>query len=394
MIPEQRAAFNRSFTVEKYRRFLDSVAAGYCPVPFRLAETPVFIPAQLRLHLEQAGKELLSVICRADFKELTKRAIPDSWQIPNENGHPHFLTFDFAVCQAEAGQLFPQLIEMQGFPSLYGFQQHLADHFRGIYDIDSQLSHLFGGLDRQAYLAQLREVVVGSHNPEEVVIMDTDIPRQKTLIDFLVTRQICGIGIVSLEEIRREGRALYYLREGRRIPIRRIYNRLIFDEIAANPGAFISEFDPRLEADIEWVAHPNWFYRISKFTMPLLNSTYVPECRFLHELNTIPPDLENYVLKPLFSFGGAGVNVDVTQEDIKRIPDPENWILQRKVVYAPVVRSPSGFVKAEIRLLYLWPDGGQPQLCTNLVRLSRGPMIGVRYNQDCDWVGGTIGFME
>ncbi|WP_129714203.1 hypothetical protein [Pedobacter sp. SYP-B3415] len=394
MIPEQRIRFNAGFSQENYNTFLKNVAKDTCSIPFRLAETPVFIPRQLRLKLEAAGQELLSLIRRPDFKALTERAIPEQWRVPDENEHPHFLAFDFAVCEDEHGELIPQLIEMQGFPSLYGFQQHLADDYRQVYGIEDGLTHLFGGLDRDRYVALLRKVVVGDHLPEEVVLMDTKAQEQKTLVDFLVTQQLLGIGIVALEEIIKEGKKLFYVRGGRKIPIRRIYNRLIFDEIAANPHAFDAGFDPRLETDVEWITHPNWFYRISKFTMPFLKSSYVPETRFLHEISFLPPDLENYVLKPLFSFAGMGVQIDVKAEDIQAIDDPQNWILQRKVFYAPAVKSPAGDVKVEIRLLYLWPDGGEPQLCINLARLSRGKMIGVRYNQNFDWVGGTVAFME
>ena len=145
---------------------------------------------------------------------------------------------------------------------------------------------------------------------------------------------------------------------------------------------------------MEWVTHPNWFYRISKFTMPFLSGDCIPKTQFLHKINQIPANLENYVLKPLFSFAGQGVIIDVTESDINNINDPENWILQQKVNYEPVIQAPDGGVKAEIRLLYLWPDGDtKPTLAINLARLSRGKMIGVRYNKDFDWVGGTVAFM-
>jgi hypothetical protein len=224
--------------------------------------------------------------------------------------------------------------------------------------------------------------------------MDVDAPNQKTAIDFFVTQNLLGIKILALEDIKKIGRQLFYEEDGKQIRLKRIYNRLIFDEVANNPEIFKNSFDPREELDVEWVTHPNWFYRISKYTMPFLKSEFVPETRFLNELKTVPDDLENYVLKPLFSFAGMGVIIDVTESDITNIKDPENWILQRKVSYEPAVQAPDGGVKAEIRMMYLWPDGGEPQLCINLARLSKGKMIGVRYNADFDWVGGTVGFME
>ncbi|MGY0039127.1 hypothetical protein [Pedobacter sp. NJ-S-72] len=223
--------------------------------------------------------------------------------------------------------------------------------------------------------------------------MDIDAPNQKTAIDFFVTAKHLGIRILSLTDIFKEGDQLFYKEQGKKTRLRRIYNRLIFDEVSTQQDLFKISFDPREPVDVEWITHPNWFYRISKFTMPFLKNEFVPETRFLNTIETIPADLENYVLKPLFSFAGMGVIIDVTKADIEKITDPGNWILQRKVHYEPVVKSPDGYVKAEIRLLYVWPDGEEPQLCINLARLSRGKMIGVRYNADFDWVGGTVGLM-
>ncbi|KQS41256.1 hypothetical protein [Pedobacter sp. Leaf194] len=394
MIPAQRQKYNQQFTEKKYKNFITELESGFLEIPFRVAETPIFVPKALKEKLIAAGEEIISLIKQPNFKELTEKAIPKDWKVPNENKQPHFLTFDFGICKDETGQLVPMLIEMQGFPSLYGFQVHLANTFRKCFDIDGSTSHFLNGYDEEKYINLFREVIIGKHQPHEVAIMDVDATNQKTAIDFFVTQKMLGIKILALEDIKKIGKQLFYEEDGRKIQLKRIYNRLIFDEVAENADVFKQSFDPREELDIEWVTHPNWFYRISKYTMPFLNSKFVPETRFLNQVESIPKDLENYVLKPLFSFAGMGVIIDVSGADISNITDPENWILQRKVIYQPVVQSPDGGVKAEIRMMYLWPDDGEPQLCTNLGRLSRGKMIGVRYNADFDWVGGTIGFME
>ncbi|QPH38218.1 hypothetical protein [Pedobacter endophyticus] len=394
MIPAQRQKYNQQFTTEKYKAFINELEKDYKEIPFRVAETPLFIPRALKEKLIAAGEEIIDLIKQPNFKEITQKAIPAEWNVPNENEQPHFLTFDFGICKNQAGELTPMLIEMQGFPSLYGFQVHLANTFRKCFDINDTTSHFLNGFDEQTYINLLKEVIIGKHQPHEVAVMDIDAPNQKTAIDFLVTQKQLGIKILALGDIKKVGKQLFYEENGQQIQLKRIYNRLIFDEVAENTDVFKSSFDPREEVDIEWVTHPNWFYRISKYTMPFLKSEFVPETRFLNEVEEIPVDLENYVLKPLFSFAGMGVIIDVSVEDISNIPDPENWILQRKVTYEPAVQSPTGGVKAEIRMMYLWPDGGEPQLCINLGRLSRGKMIGVRYNADFDWVGGTVGFME
>lgn len=394
MIETYRKTFNQDFTAEKYKAFLEALEKDFMTIPFRVAETPVFIPAALKAQLLVAGDEIISLIQNPDFKTLTQKAIPKAWQVPGENDHPHFLTFDFGICKDDQGNLIPKLIEMQGFPSLYGFQVHLANTYKSAFDLPDTLSPFFNGLTEFAYFELLKEVILGGHQPHEVALMDVDAKNQKTAIDFFITQNHLGIPILSLTDIFKEGQDLFYRAEGKKIQLKRIYNRLIFDEIANQPDLFKQGFDPREPANVEWITHPNWFYRISKYTMPFLKSDFVPQTYFLNELTAIPADLENYVLKPLFSFAGMGVIIDVTPADIQAISDPENWILQKKVVYEPVVQSPDGGVKAEIRLMYLWPDHGEPELCINLARLSRGKMIGVRYNADFDWVGGTIGLME
>ncbi len=394
MIKKYRNSFNANFTDQKYHQFLTELEDGFPPIPFRVAETPVFIPDNLKEKLIAAGEEIISLIKQADFKKLTQKAIPAEWNVPNETAHPHFLTFDYGLCKNENGEIVPMLIEMQGFPSLYGFQSHLAKHYINSFNLDNKLSPYFNQLNDTSYFELLKKVIVGNHPVHQVALMDIDAPAQKTAIDFFVTFKHLGIKILSLSDIRKEGKKLFYEENGEQIQLKRIYNRLIFDEIGENKALFAESFDPREELEIEWVTHPNWFYRISKFTMPFLKSNFVPETRFLNTIATIPDDLENFVLKPLFSFAGMGVIIDVTKSDIEKIKDPENWILQRKVIYEPVIEAPDAGVKAEIRLLYLWPEDEEPQLCINLTRLSRGKMIGVRYNKDFDWVGGTVGLME
>jgi hypothetical protein len=394
MIPAQRQKYNQQFTEEKYKNFLTQLQHGYPEIPFRVAETPIFIPQALKEKLIAAGEEIINLIKQPNFKAITQKAIPTDWNVPNENEQPHFLTFDFGICKNEGGELVPMLIEMQGFPSLYGFQHHLAKTFQSSFEIDHSVNYFLNGFTEEKYINLLKEVIIGKHQPEEVALMDVDAPNQKTAIDFFVTQKLLGIKILALEDIKKVGKQLFYEEGGKQIQLKRIYNRLIFDEVADNTEIFKNSFDPCEELDIEWVTHPNWFYRISKYTMPFLKSEFVPETRFLNEVKVVPEDLENYVLKPLFSFAGMGVIIDVTDADITNIKDPENWILQRKVNYEPAVQSPDGGVKAEIRMMYLWPDGGDPQLCINLARLSKGKMIGVRYNSDFDWVGGTVGFME
>lgn len=397
MIQPVRQTFNQAFSPERYRAFLDKINTDLPgQLDFRVAETPVFVPKVLTDKLLQACDDIIAVITRDDFKVLTENAIPSEQRVPNEDNHTQFLAVDFAVCKDEDGNLTPQLIELQGFPSLYGFQPYLADLFRATYPIPDNLSHLFNVETNADYLEKLRDMLVGDYNPEEVILLEIYPEKQKTRIDFVLTEKYTGVGAVCLTKIRKDGRALYYEKDGRQIRIRRIYNRLIFDDLQNFPD-LKTDFHLTDDVDIEWVGHPNWFFRISKYTLPLLKSSYVPASYFLSDLNEYPADLENYVLKPLFSFAGSGVKLNITSDDLDAIPieQRDGYLLQRKVKYEPVIQSPDGLVKCEIRMLFIWPkEDEKPTLLTNLSRLSRGEMIGVNFNKNKDWVGGTVCFFE
>ena len=396
MIPSARKTFNQNFTTEKYQQLLTKLnEATPATIDFRIAETPVFLSDDFKEKLITAGDEIIKTILQPDFKQLTERAISDKWRVANENNHPHFIALDFGVCKNTDGNIVPKLIELQGFPSLYAFQTFLGYAYKDVFKLDDEWSPYFSGLNKESYIDLLRKTILGNNQPDEVVLMDVNALQQKTAVDFYITQQLLGISIVSLSDLQQQGNKLFYDLNGEKKRIKRIYNRLIFDEIDSDADIFNKIADIRQPLDVEWITHPNWFYRISKFTMPYLTGDYIPKTQFLNQLTAIPADLENYVLKPLFSFAGQGVIIDITEQNIKNITDPENWILQQKVNYEPVIQSPDGGVKMEIRLLYLWPNGDEkPTLAINLARLSRGKMIGVRYNQDFDWVGGTVAFTK
>ncbi|MEZ2445566.1 hypothetical protein AB6805_27810 [Chitinophaga sp. RCC_12] len=396
MIPAVRKAYNQQFTPAQYQAFLAGIAAdtGVAPA-FRVAETPVFVPAVLRNKLVQACEEIVDVLLRPDFKTITRDAIPPSLKVPNENEHPHFIVIDFAVCKAADGSLAPQLIELQGFPTMMAFQEVMARRFKTHFNIPDTFSNFFNGLDEAAYYQLLREMIIGPYTPEEVILLEVKPEEQKTRIDFYSTGKNLDIPTICLTALIQEGKQLFYLKDGIKTRVRRIYNRIIFDDLqrqADSIGAHVNLFQ---ELDVEWITHPNWFYRISKYIMPFIHSEYVPKSWFLHELPVVPADLENYVLKPLFSFAGQGVLIDVTAEDIDQIKDPENWILQHKVKYAPAIETPTGPAICEIRMIYIWQDGAaRPMLVHNLARISKGKMIGVGFNSKDTWVGGSCCFFE
>jgi len=395
MIESRRAQFNTEFSIEKYQAFLEDLAADFNYSPtFRVAETPFFIPDEVKKQLEEACEEVCAFVRKQDFKAITQRAIDLNTAVPNEDAHTQFMAIDFGICEVN-GRIMPKLIEVQGFPSIFNFQFNLFRKIQKYYPFTSEMTPYLSGMDEEAYLTKLKEVVLNDNDISEVVLLEIEPEKQNTKIDFYYCHRDLGIPIICVTEVIKEGAQLFYRNEaGEKVRIKRIYNRVIFDELDIRKDLKL-QFSFEEKLDVEWAGHPNWYTRISKFILPYMQGQYFIETKLLSEMEEIPEDLENYVLKPLFSFSGSGVIFNVTKADVKAVKDKDLYILQKKVAYAPVIQSPEGKVKVEVRILALWPEKDEkPTLVGNLVRLSRGEMIGVKFNKDKDWVGGSIGLFE
>ncbi len=393
-----RAAFNVAFTPALAARYADDLArrAGHAP-GFRLAETPVFLTEDLDEGLARAAKAIVAELAAPDLLAKMKRAIPARWDTPGMDALPSLAQVDFAVVRQD-GRLVPRLIELQGFPSLSAFEVLQADAWGAALESVPGLpagawSPYFSGLGRAGFVDLLKRTVVGDEDPAEVVLLDLEPEKQKTAIDFAATRVLLGVESVDPRALVKEGRRLFRDAGGRRIPVRRIYNRVVFDELIKEGAAL--PFDYREELDVRWVPHPNWYWTWSKASLPLLVHETVPKATAVSEFGPVPKDVAaRYVLKPLFSFAGAGVNVDPTPEDIARIPAAEraHWVLQEKIAYDPCVTAvDGGGVKVEVRMMFFRPDAdAAPTLALNLCRLSRGKMLGVDFNKDFTWVGSSV----
>ena len=395
MIDKYRKLFNESFTVEKYQEFQDDIAAdfGYLPT-FRMAETPFFISKELKNQLIEGCNDVIALIQDKDFKILTEQSLELKKKVPNEDEHTTFLAIDFGICE-ENGKVIPKLIEVQGFPSLYNYQYILYEKFKKHFPFLEELTPFINDISGENYLKIIQDAICNDHPKENVILLEIEPEKQNTKIDFYYCKRDIGIPIVCVTEIIKKEKQLFYKNNlGIEILVKRIYNRVIFDELELRKDLKL-DFSFSDDLDVEWAGHPNWFFRISKFILPLLKGKYFIETTLLSDLKKIPTDLENYVLKPLFSFSGTGVIFHVKKEDIQAVVDKDLYILQKKVNYIPILQSPDGKVKAEVRVLCVWKKNDlAPTLLCNLVRLSRGEMIGVKFNKDKDWVGGTLGLFE
>ena len=394
MIPSYRQAFNAGFTSEKYQQLRRELTARCgMEVPFALCETPCFFPAALVERMGEDGKTLIrQLVENPDYRARSQASIPVQFRVPNEAAHPMFVQVDFGLVRDAAGELQPKLVELQAFPSLYAYQPVLAQAYMDVFGLDPKLRYFLSGLDAASYKRLLQDAIVAGHDPANVVLMEIHPEEQKTRPDFLLTEKLLGIRTVCITKIRKEGRRLFYEEGGQRVPIARIYNRTIVDELERKGIAL--PFDFRDELDVEWAGHPNWYFRISKYSIPYLKHESVPRTWFLDQLKAVPADLEHFVLKPLYSFAGLGVAIAPKRNDLDAIPPAKRseYILQERLNFTPVVETPYGWTKVELRIMYIWLDKLVPVL--TVVRMGRGLMMGVDHNKNMQWVGSSAALVS
>jgi hypothetical protein len=400
VLPELRQAFNRDYQPERYQALLEDCARqSRAPLEFRISETPCFFPRSLMQRIADSGAELThQLLGNTAFLKASEDAVPERFRVPHCPPHPHFMTADFGLVREDDGSLAPRLVELQAFPSIFGFQAVLSDSYARTFNLPGNLDRFLNGHDDASYWALLRSVIVGNHAVENVVLLEIEPEAQKTLPDFHVHENRLGIRTVDIAKLKREGRRLFYRRDTRDVPIERIYNRAIVDELERK-GVTLP-FDYRDNLDVEWAGHPNWYFRISKFAIPWLHHPAVPPAVFLSDWydgkgrDLLPEDREQWVFKPLYSFAGKGVQFAPTDAELAAIPAVQrhNFLLQQRVRFEPVIDTPHGLTQAEVRIMYVWPDGEALQPVISLIRMGRGKMMGVDHNRNQEWVGASSGF--
>jgi len=404
MIASIRQKFNATFTEQSHQNYL---AALNTPFPgaldFSVAETPIFINKYFTEKVLATGDYVNQVIQSDRFNSITEPSLKNIPVFPNETALPKCIVMDFAIAINEQNELVPALIELQGFPSLFAYEILQDECIRKTYAIPEGYSPYLNGYNKEKYLAHLETILKGDtfndplkNSNKHTVLLEILPHQQKTRIDFYCTEKYLNIPTVCITELFIEEHHLYYERAGNKIKIDRIYNRIVLDELK-NQTKEIQEKGALLQnnLEIEWVTHPHHFFRISKFLLPFLKHTYIPFTQFVDQLTEAPTALDKYILKPLFSFAGQGVIIDISAGDIENIKDPSGWILQEKVNYAHCIETPTGPAKAELRLFYFWDEDKQQYIATmNLARLSKGKMIGVNYNKTATWVGGSLAYFE
>ena len=429
MIPALRRDFNARFRPETFRTMLHSLdAVARTHIAFPVAETPCFFPSSMLDEMARIGIDLtLQLVNNPAYLARSLAAIPEPWRAADQNSHPHFLTADFGLVREDSGRLAPRLVEMQAFPSVFAFQWAASEAYRSAFSLDPSLRYLLGGLDQAQFWKLLARTIVAGHDPQTVVLIDVDPAHQKTLPDFHITADHLGIRIVDIAALETLDPApdspsqlprLGYRAKGRLIPIRRIYNRAIVDELVRRQIPL--QFDYRQSFDVEWAGHPNWYFHVSKFSIPFLDHPAVPPAVFLDDWfrssaggsksacgpkesargpkndarDRLPSSRDRLILKPLYSFAGQGILFAPTDDQLAAIPPAQrhHYLLQERVTFEPVIDTPFGPTQAEIRILYVWPDQGNLTPLISLVRLGRGQMMGVDHNRGQSWVGASAAF--
>ena len=402
MINSLRQAFNESWTEAQYRDLVRRLELRTgATLGFPISETPCFFPKSLMDSLAAIGLELLDqILGNKDTMAAADAAVPERFRPSATLGTagvggeelPTFLQVDFGLVRDAGGSIQPKLVELQAFASLYGFQAAVAEAYREAFSLPSSLHIYLDGLHQASYHALLKEAIVGNNDPNEVVLMEIEPRAQKTWPDFVVTEQLWGVRAVDISEVRREGHKLYYRRDGKATQIRRVYNRVIPDELERKHLQLPFGYGDDL--DVQWAGHPAWYFRISKFSIPFLRHASVPETRFLDGIESLPTNRERYLLKPLFSFAGGGIVFAPTDAQIAAIPPHErkNFILQERIDFTPVIETPEGPAQAEIRIMYV-RSGARLRPVLPLLRMGRGKMMGVDHNQGLRWVGASAGLI-
>ena len=392
MIPEARAAFNDAVSPERQRLLMDRMRERIGgEVPFRIAESPLFLPRPLLDQMDRASLEILAALqAHRDYRRAADAIIPRERLYPREDDHPLFVCFDYALAE-DGHHVAPRLTEFQGFPSLTAFQYYLSRDFRDVYALPDTLTFLGEGLSDEAFRDLFRAAVLGSQAPENVVLLDVSPWQQGTWPDFRLTERLCpGIAVRCPTDLRRRGRGLFYEKDGGAIPVKRVFNRVIWSDLERLERDLEWSFHDEL--DFEWAGHPNWFFRYSKLALPWIDHPVVPKTQVLDPQGRWPDDLERYVLKPLFGFSGRGVVLDVTRDvlDATPVERRKDYVLQEKFQYADVIAGPDFAVRSEVRLMYVWLD--RPRLVGLLPRMSRGRLMGCDANRTEPWTGHGVAF--
>ena len=400
MIPSLRKEFNTKFSQENYRRQIaDLEHRSSCEMDFRIAETPLFMTREMAARAGKLAEEILQRAASPELQTIGKKAIPANFNVADETPLPLFAAVDFAITGSRENPRF-KLIELQGFPSLYHYQPVFSESMRDVYGLPKQLNGLVDPLlGVEKYYEILKEAILNGNDPNETVLLEIDPMNQKTKCDFFLAQKHLGIHIVDICSVISQGNELFHPdHEGNLIRIKRIYNRAIADELLRKNISL--RFDIRESYDVQWAGHPNWYFRISKVLLPHLAGTNdaVGQAWYVSDADYKHLDLSKFVLKPLYSFAGHGVNISPTLSDCEAIPeaDRDKWLLQEKVEYADIITTPDGnAVRGELRVMLIWIEGEKaPQALHTLVRLTRGKMVGVDYNKGLDWVGSSCALVQ
>lgn len=394
MLKDIRIAFNQAFTDERYQRYLDYINQHYPnSVGFRIAETPLFFSKEFKESITLAGEAIChQLIQPALLKQLCK-GIPAGFNIDAYNTLPNCILLDFAITENGREPDY-SLVELQAFPSLFAYEIIQNNALLQSYSIPNGFSAFLNDYDEKSYLSLLSQLIKGD-NPNETILLELDPEIQKTCIDFYCTRDYLNIPIVNIRDIYFKEGKWYYLSGGKESTFKRIYNRIVFDEIKENEAIVETYIQLANDSQLTWFTHPIHFFMYSKYALPYITHPKIPKTVFLDQVNIQKTDFTRKVIKPLFSFAGKGVMIEPTQESVQSITNKAQWICQEKIHYVQGILTPKDPAKAELRIFFLKdPKTNVFKAVFNLARLSKQALINTAQNSNDTWVGGSMAFFE
>lgn len=213
MIEEVRDRYNANFRENIFEDFLaDIQKETENNLDFNICETPLFINEKLSNKLIDASYLIVEELKSNEFKKHSRNAVPEALLVPNENDHPHFLQIDFGITTDNNGEFLPQVIELQGFPSLYAYQAFLNIMIKKHFYIPDEFSNYFNDLNFDSYIKLLHKLILGDCPPENVILLEIDPWKQKTRIDFYLTKKYLGIETVCLTKIKKKVKIYFTLK--------------------------------------------------------------------------------------------------------------------------------------------------------------------------------------
>lgn len=237
---------------------------------------------------------------------------------------PDTLTIDFAVVSVDGGKADLKLIEAQAY----------AATLHAMLDFEEEAGGgVLGGLTVKQRKSILDREILGNFKPNETIMLSHDINKLSTKFDFTIAKK--SIEPLSLGDLFIEDGKLFYIKDGIRQCVKRIYSRIILSDLNTDELHFFRNI--LSIKDVSWFNHYTWYHKINKSHINDISHKAKLRQYSLDEAGAL--NLENTVLKAKDGHSGSGVIVSPSYRHLSGI-DKDAHFLQEKVSYAECFTPP------------------------------------------------------